>query len=66
MEDVPKKNIQKPKVVKDYKMHMGGVDRVDQQLQGFHTLRKFFKWYKKLAFRLMIQMTLNAYKVFLK
>jgi len=44
---------------------MGGVD-VDQQLHGFMTLRKAYKWYKRLALRLMMQMTLNAYKAFQK
>ena len=66
MESVPGKNLQKPKLIRDYDIHMRGVDRVDQQLRGFHIIRKSYKWYKKLAFRLMMQMTLNAHKVFQK
>lgn len=41
---------------------MGGVDRVDQQLHAI--LRKSYKWYKKLAFRLIMQMTLNSFRIF--
>ena len=59
-------NVQKPSAVRAYNIHMGGVDRVDQQLHGFQTLRKAYKWYKKIAFRLLLQMTLNAHKVFQK
>ena len=40
----------KPQAVKAYNSHMGGVDRVDQQLHGLQSLRKSYKWYKKLAF----------------
>ena len=43
---------------------MGGVDRVDQQLHGIQILRKTCKWYKKLAFRLIMQYSLNAQKVY--
>ena len=53
-------------MIRDYNIHMGGVDRVDQQLHRFHTLRKSYKWYKKLAFRILMQVKLNAHKVFQK
>ena len=43
---------------------MGGVKRVDQQLHNIQVLRKSYKWYYKLAFRLSIQMILNAHKVY--
>ena len=66
IESVPRKNVQKLKVIRDYNIYMGGVDCMDQQLHGFHTLRKSYKWYKNLAFRLTMQMTLNAHKVFQK
>ena len=45
---------------------MGGADCVDQQLHAIHVLRKHFKWYKKLAFRLLSQCMLNSYKLFQK
>ncbi len=58
--------VRKPSMITDYNKHMGGVDMVDQQLHGLHTLRKSYKWYKKLAFRLMSQAALNSHKVFCK
>ena len=56
----------KPGLIRAYNQHMGGVDRVDQQLQAIHVLRKHYKWYKKLTFRLFSQCMLNAYKLFQK
>ena len=58
--------VRKPSMITDYNKHMGGVDMVDQQLHGLHTLRKSYKWYKKLAFRLMSQAALNSHKIFCK
>ena len=54
----------KPQAVKAYNSHMGGVDRVDQQLHGLQSLRKSYKWYKKLAFRLISQAFLNGFKLY--
>ena len=54
----------KSTMVKLYNTHKGGIERVDQQLYAIQTLRKSCKWYKKLAFRLIMQMSLNAFKVF--
>ena len=59
----PEKN---PALIRAYNQHMGGVDRVDQQLHAINVLRKHYKWYKKLAFRLLSQCMLNAYKLFQK
>ena len=57
-------NVFKPSMLRDYNLHMGGVDKVYQQLHGLRTLRKSYKWYKKLAFRLISQLALNAHKVY--
>ena len=62
----PNSDVMKPTAVKSYNKHMGGVDRVDQQLHGLHALRKSYIWYRKLAFRLVLQVILNAHKVFIK
>ena len=43
----------KPEAIKAYNHHMGGVDMVDQQLHNLRTLRKTYKWYRKLAIRLI-------------
>ena len=47
--------------VRSHNQHMRGVDRVDQQLHVIHILRKHYKWYKKLAFRLLSQCMLSSY-----
>ena len=41
---------------------MGGVDLVDQQLDQVNVLRRTYKWYKKLALRLVMQGMLNSHK----
>ena len=56
----------KPALIRANSKHMGGIDHVDQQLHAIHVLRKHYKWYKKLAFRLLSQCMLNAYKLFQK
>ena len=53
-------------MIKAYNHHMSGVDRVDQQLHAVQALRKSYKWYKKLAFRLILQLALNAKKLFIE
>ena len=57
-------SIIKPSIVKHYNTHIGSVDRVDQQLHGIQVLWKTCKWYKKLAFHLIMQYSLNAQKVY--
>ena len=43
---------------------MGGVDKIDQQLQGIQVMRKTFKWYHKIFFRLLMMATLSAHKLY--
>ena len=57
-------HIMKQSMVRSYNTHMGGVDRVNQQLHGIQALRKSYKWYKKLVFRLLLQVSLNFHKVY--
>ena len=69
MEETGKKDrngieVMKPAMIRSYNMFMGGVDRVDQQLHGLRTIRKTYKWYKKLTMRIISQAALNAHKVF--
>ena len=61
---LPDSAIYKPVAIKAYNQHIGGVDRVDQQLHNIQVLKKSYKWYHKLAFCLSIQMILNAHKVY--
>ena len=39
--------VQKPEAIMYYYQKMGGVEKIDQQLQGIHVLRKTYKWYRK-------------------
>ena len=50
----------------EYNRHMGGVDRVDQQLHSLKVLRKSCKWYKKIVFRSISQVILNSHKMYQK
>ena len=43
---------------------MGGVDLADQQLETLLFLRKSYKWYKKVALRLLLHCLLNAHKLY--
>lgn len=36
---------------------------VDQQLESILAIRKTYKWYKKILFRLLLQSALSAHKV---
>ena len=65
-EDKDGNPINKPSMILEYNHQMGGVDRVDQQLHAYHTLRKTYKWYRKLALRLIMQCILNSHKVYQK
>jgi len=54
----------KPSCVVDYNCKMGGVDMVDQQLESVLVVRRSYKWYKKLFFRLLMQALLSAHKLY--
>ena len=56
----------KPSMIAGYNRNMGGIDIVDQQLHGLHLLRKSYKWYKKLALRLLSQVAQNSHKIYCK
>jgi len=54
----------KPTCVLDYNRCMGGVDLMDQQLQSLLVIRKAYKWYKKVFFRLLMQCLLSSHKMY--
>ena len=54
----------KPTCVLDYNHSMGGVDLMDQQLQSLLVIRKAYKWYKKLFFRVILQCLLSGHKLY--
>ena len=43
---------------------MGGVDKIDQQLDSINIIRKSFKWYHKVFFRLFSVAMLNSHKIY--
>ena len=51
-------------LIREYDLHMGSLDCVDQQLHNVSPLWKVYKWYKKLAFTIIMQMILNAQKIY--
>ena len=54
----------KPALIREYNLHMGRVDHINQQLYSVSPLWKTYKWYKKLAIRIVVQMVLNAQKIY--
>ena len=58
--------VQKPDAIIYYNQKMGGVDNVDQQLHGIQVMRKTYKWYHKIFFRLLMMSLLSAHKIYKK
>ena len=58
--------IQKPDAIIYYNKNMGGIDKIDQQLGSINIIRKSFKWYHKVFFRLFSVAILSSHKIFLQ
>ena len=43
---------------------MGGVDKIDQQLDSINIIRKSFKWYHKVFFSLFSVAMLSSHKIY--
>ena len=43
---------------------MGGVDKIDQQLDSINIIRKLFKWYHNVFFRLFSVAMLSSHKIY--
>lgn len=56
--------IKKPQAILDYNTRMGGVDQVDQVLHQSLAIRKTYKWYKKVAIRLVLHCILNSHRLY--
>ena len=56
--------IYKPTCIISYNNGMGGIDLMDQQLDGVEVLRKTYKWYKKIFLRLVMQCALSSHKLY--
>lgn len=57
---------QKPLPIVEYNKYMGGIDRQDQMMAYYPTLRKTLFWYKKLAIHIMQLLMFNSYVIFSK
>ena len=58
------KVIMKPNIARDYNAGMSGVDRSDQMLPYYSTLRKTICWPKKVALHIFKMIILNAYLLY--
>ena len=56
--------IQKPDAIIYYNKNMRGVDKIDQQLDSINIIRKSFKWYHKVFFRLFSVAMLSSCKIY--
>ena len=52
---------QKPNIVRDYNAGMSGVDKADQMISYYDSLRKTVRWYKKVGLHVLDIIMHNAY-----
>ena len=69
MKDTHRRNaagelVQKPEAILYYNHKMGGVDQIDQQLHSMQVMRKTYKWYQKVFFRLMMMSLLSSQMIY--
>ncbi|XP_020299358.1 piggyBac transposable element-derived protein 4-like, partial [Pseudomyrmex gracilis] len=57
-------DIIKPICIVGYNKNMGKIDDIDRQLSLTESYRKCIKWYRKLVFRLIDLMLINAHSLF--
>ena len=51
----------KPNIVKDYNAGMCGIDKADQMILYYDSLRKTIRWYKKVGLHVLDIMMYNSY-----
>lgn len=57
-------DVRMPELIRDYNMSMGGVDKSDQLINKYHSLRKTNKWWKTIFFHLIDIARVNSYILF--
>lgn len=57
---------EKPVPIVEYNKNMGGIDRQDQMMAYYPSLRKTLFWYKKLAIHILLLLMFNSYLFFCK
>lgn len=60
------KTAMKPNIISDYNKGMSGIDRSDQMLSYYSSLRKTIRWPKKVALHIIEIFIHNAHKLFQK
>ena len=58
------KVVQKPEVVHQYNIHMGGVDKSDQLIAPYNVLMKSMRWWKTLFFHMIDVAVVNSFILF--
>lgn len=69
MVEVPNRNgkiSMKPNIIRDYNNGMSGIDRSDQMLSYYSSLRKTIRWPKKVSLHIIEIYIHNAHKIFQK
>ena len=56
--------IWKPDAIVYCNKNMGGVDKIDPQLDSINIIRKSFKWYHEVFFRLFTVAMLSCHKIY--
>ena len=56
--------VRQPLLVKDYNKHMSGVDKSDQYISRYETLRKTHRWWKTLFFHMLDVARVNSFLLF--
>jgi hypothetical protein len=59
-----REDVDKPRMICDYNMKMGGVDKGDQLLPYYSFVHRTVKWWKRAAFHLLEVAFMNAYLLY--
>ena len=57
-------HVRQPKLVKDYNTNMSGVNKSDQLINKYNTLRKTHRWWKTLFFHFVDAVRVNSFVLF--
>lgn len=69
MVEVPNRNgriSMKPNIIRDYNNGMSGIDRADQMISYYSSLRKTIRWHKKVSLHIIEIYIQNAHRIYQK
>ncbi|XP_049813555.1 piggyBac transposable element-derived protein 4-like [Schistocerca nitens] len=55
------KTVKKPEIIHQYNQYIGGIDTSDMMLYAYLDERRTLRYWKKVAFNIMLRMVLNSY-----